>query len=77
MAVELSRRIDWPMIDPANVVYYPLYWDLAHRFFEEAWEPICGIDYTTIMAGLLHDVIEDTSTTTDDLEKDSDLNAIY
>lgn len=50
MAVEFSRRIDWPMIDPANVVYYPQYWDLAHRFFEEAWELICGIDYPTIIS---------------------------
>ena len=37
------------MIDPAQVVYYPVYWDLAHRFFEESWEDICGISYPTII----------------------------
>ena len=30
------------------------------------------MDYTTIMAGLLHDVIEDTKITVDDLEKEFD-----
>tara|TARA_B100000287_G_C20345113_1_gene667447 strand:- start:190 stop:603 length:414 start_codon:yes stop_codon:yes gene_type:complete len=49
MSVELSRRVDWPMIDLAKVVYYPEYWDLAHRFFEESWEVICGINYPTII----------------------------
>ncbi len=49
MAIELSRRVDFPMIDPAEVVYYPEYWDLAHRFFEQSWEEICGIDYPTII----------------------------
>ena len=50
MSLELSRRVDWPMIDPAQVVYYPVYWDLAHRFFEESWEKICGISYPVIIA---------------------------
>ena len=50
MSVELTRRVDWPMIDPAQVVYYPVYWDLAHRFFEESWEKICGISYPVIIA---------------------------
>ena len=47
--MELSRRVDWPMIDIAQVVYYPEYWDLAHRFFEESWEEICGISYPKII----------------------------
>ena len=49
MSLELSRRVDWPMIDPAQVVYYPVYWDLAHRFFEESSEKICGISYPVII----------------------------
>ncbi|MDP6906756.1 MAG: thioesterase family protein [Candidatus Thalassarchaeaceae archaeon] len=48
MAVVLQRRVDFPMIDLAKVVFYPEYFDLAHRFFEESWELICGIDYPTI-----------------------------
>ena len=52
MSVELTRRVDWPMIDPAQVVYYPIYWDLAHRFFELSWEEICGIDYSKIIQEL-------------------------
>jgi YbgC/YbaW family acyl-CoA thioester hydrolase len=48
MAVQLSRRVDWPMLDIAGVVYYPQYWDLAHRFFEEAWPEICGVNYPTL-----------------------------
>ena len=48
MAVVLRRRVDWPMLDVASVVFYPQYFDLAHRFFEESWEPICGIDYPTL-----------------------------
>ena len=38
MAVTLERRVDYPMIDNANIAYYPRIYDLAHRFFEEAWE---------------------------------------
>ena len=49
MAVNFNRRVDFPMVDSANIMYYPVYWDLAHRFFEEAWEVICGIDYPTIL----------------------------
>ena len=49
MSLELSRRVDWPMIDTAQVVYYTVYWDLAHRFFEESWEKICGISYPVII----------------------------
>ena len=31
--------------DNANIAYYPRIYDLAHRFFEESWEKICGISY--------------------------------
>ena len=48
MAIMLQRRVDFPMIDLAQVVYYPEYFDLAHRFFEESWEQICGIAYPVI-----------------------------
>ena len=48
MAVILRRRVDFPMIDLAQVVFYPEYFDLAHRFFEESWEKICGISYPII-----------------------------
>ena len=49
MAVELTRRVDFPMVDMAGIVYYPRIYDLAHRFFEESWEVICGISYPEIM----------------------------
>jgi len=45
MAVKLTRRVDYPMLDNANIAYYPRIYDLAHRFFEESWEKICGISY--------------------------------
>ncbi|MBC8438052.1 MAG: acyl-CoA thioesterase [Euryarchaeota archaeon] len=48
MAVEHKRPVDWPMVDMAEVVYYPQYFDLAHRFFEESWGEICGINYATL-----------------------------
>ena len=48
MAVILTRRVDFPMIDLAQVVFYPEYFDLAHRFFEESWQEICGISYPII-----------------------------
>ena len=40
------------MVDLAGIVYYPVYWDLAHRFFELSWEEICGIDYPKIIQEL-------------------------
>ena len=49
MAVQLSRRVDFPMIDSAQIAYFPRIYDLAHRFFEECWEPICGIPYPTML----------------------------
>ena len=45
MAVSLSRRVDYPMIDNANIAYYPRIYDLAHRFFEECWELMVGKSY--------------------------------
>lgn len=40
------------MVDMANVAYYPRIYDLAHRFFEEAWEDICGLSYPTLVNDL-------------------------
>jgi YbgC/YbaW family acyl-CoA thioester hydrolase len=37
------------MLDLAGIAFYPRIYDLAHRFFEESWEEICGIDYPTIL----------------------------
>ena len=34
MAVQLARRVDFPMIDSAQIAYFPRIYDLAHRFFE-------------------------------------------
>ena len=44
-----SRRIDFPMVDSAGIVYYPRFWDLAHRFYEESWEYTCGIHYNEVL----------------------------
>ncbi len=49
MAFESTLRVDFSMLDPAGVVYYPVYWDLAHRFFEESWIAITGTDYPMII----------------------------
>lgn len=49
MAVKLTRRVDFPMLDMAGIAFYPRIFDLAHRFFEEAWEVMCGIDYPHII----------------------------
>ena len=49
MAVELARRVDYAMLDGANIAYYPRIFDLAHRFFEEAWEPMCGVSYPVLI----------------------------
>ncbi|MAH98565.1 MAG: hypothetical protein CMA12_04345 [Euryarchaeota archaeon] len=45
-----ERRIDFPMVDLAKIVYYPRFWDLAHRFYEESWEFSCGIHYNEILS---------------------------
>ena len=52
MPVKLTRRVDFPMLDMAGIAFYPRIFDLAHRFFEESWEQICGIDYPTILMQL-------------------------
>ena len=52
MPLNFSRRIDFPMVDLAGIVYYPVYWDLAHLFFELSWEKICGINYPKILQDL-------------------------
>ena len=49
MAVQLSRRVDFPMIDSAQIAYFPRIYDLAHRFFEECWEPMCGTPYPVLL----------------------------
>ena len=45
MAVNLQRRVDYPMLDSANIAYFPRIYDLAHRFFEECWELMCEVSY--------------------------------
>ena len=52
MPVTLSRRVDFPMLDMAGIAFYPRIFDLAHRFFEDSWEQICGITYPTILMNL-------------------------
>ena len=44
-----TRRIDFPMVDIAGIVYYPHYWDLAHRCFEESWETTCDMHYRDVL----------------------------
>ena len=34
MAVQLERGVDFPMVDLANIAYYPRIFDLAHRFLK-------------------------------------------
>ena len=31
-------------------MYYPRFWDLAHRFYEESWEFSCGMHYNEILS---------------------------
>ena len=50
MAFVSQRRVDFPMVDLAKIVYYPRFWDLAHRFYEESWEFSCGMHYNTILS---------------------------
>jgi 4-hydroxybenzoyl-CoA thioesterase len=49
MAFTATRRVDFPMLDKAGIMYYPNYWDMAHRFFEESWLDICGVCYPDIL----------------------------
>ncbi len=51
MAFVSERRVDFPMVDLAKIVYYPMFWDLAHRFYEESWEFSCGMHYNEILSG--------------------------
>ena len=45
-----ERRVDFPMVDLARIVYYPRFWDMAHRFYEESWEYSCGMHYNHILS---------------------------
>ena len=49
MVFTSSRRIDFPMVDLAGIAYYPRFWDLAHRFYEESWEHTCDMHYNVIL----------------------------
>ena len=49
MAIELRRRAEFNMVDLAGWVYYPKYFDLAHRFFEEVWDEVCGMSYDQVL----------------------------
>ncbi len=64
MAVTVKRRVDFPMVDMANITYYPRIYDLAHRCFEEAWFEICGVEYATLVTerNLGYPVVDITST---------------
>ena len=50
MAFTSSRRVDFPMVDIAKIVYYPQFWDLAHRFYEESWKFSCGMHYNEVLS---------------------------
>jgi len=49
MAVVIERPVEFPMVDLANIAYFPRIYDLAHRVFEASWLEICGVDYPTIL----------------------------
>ena len=53
MAVQLSRRVDFPMLDMAGIGFYPRIYDLAHRFFEDSWMEMCGVDYPHIIGEMM------------------------
>ena len=50
MAFVSERRVDFPMVDLAKIVYYPRFWDMAHRFYEESWVFSCGMHYNEILS---------------------------
>ncbi|MDP6661854.1 MAG: acyl-CoA thioesterase [Candidatus Thalassarchaeaceae archaeon] len=50
MAFTSQRRVDFAMVDLAKIIYYPEFWDLAHRFYEESWEYSCGMHYNEILS---------------------------
>ncbi|MGB1099080.1 MAG: hypothetical protein ACPG34_07375, partial [Poseidonia sp.] len=49
MAVAIQRRVEFSMIDMANVAYYPRIFDLAHKVFEQAWEAMCDVPYPSMV----------------------------
>ena len=49
MSISLTRKVDFPMLDLAGIAYFPRIYDLAHRFFEDAWLEICGFSYPHII----------------------------
>ena len=49
MSISLTRKVDFPMLDLAGIAYFPRIYDLAHRFFEDAWLEICGVSYPYII----------------------------
>ena len=49
MAVQVKRGVAFPMVDWANIAYYPRIFDLAHRFFEDAWTHICDVRYADLL----------------------------
>ena len=64
IAYSSSRRVDFPMVDLAKIMFYPRFWDLAHRFYEESWEYSCNRHYNEILIDegigfpLVHSVAE-------------------
>ena len=49
MAVVIERPVEFPMVDLANIAYFPRIYDLAHRVFEACWPEMCGVDYPTVL----------------------------
>lgn len=49
MAVEVQRKVDFSMVDMANVAYYPRIYDLAHKVFEDAWPLMCSVSYPELV----------------------------
>ena len=49
MAIHLERKVEFSMVDLAQIAYYPRIFDLAHRFFEQTWPSICGQEYPHII----------------------------
>ncbi|MDB2335869.1 thioesterase family protein [Candidatus Poseidonia alphae] len=52
MAVVIERSVEFPMVDLANIAYFPRIYDLAHRVFEATWPEMCGVDYPTVLGEL-------------------------
>ena len=43
MAVRLTRRVDFPMLDMAGIAFYPRIFDLAHRFLKSRGMKYAGL----------------------------------